>query len=125
MADHPAPERPTVVLVEDDPALAGALQFSMRLEGWDVALRASGEALLAEPLPQGRFCLVVDIKLPGMSGASALTSLRRRGIANAAILITSAPAPALRRAANRLRAEIVEKPLINGDLFAAIRRSLA
>ena len=125
MADDPAPERLTVVLVEDDQALAGALQFSMRLEGWDVALRTSGEALLEEPLPDTAFCLVVDIRLPGMSGVSALTRLRGRGVSKPAILITSDPTPALLRTAGRLGAVIIEKPLINGDLFAAIRRRLA
>lgn len=124
MTDHPATERPTVVLVEDDQALADALQFSLRLEGWDVAYHASGEALLKEPLPQAPFCLVVDIRLPGMSGISALTGLRERGVVNSAILITSDPTPRLRRAAGRLQAEIVAKPLISGELFAAIRRSL-
>ncbi|HEX2800925.1 MAG TPA: response regulator [Phenylobacterium sp.] len=125
MVDRPGPERRMVVLVEDDQALASALQFSLRLEGWEVAHRVSGEALLDEPLPQDPFCLVIDIKLPGISGVLALTRLRRRGIANPAILITSDPTPALQRVAVRLRAEIVEKPLISGDLFAAIRRRLA
>lgn len=111
----------TVLLVEDDEALGGALQFALQIEGWRVELRTSGEALLDTPLPAGPLCLVVDIQLPGISGVEAMIELRRRGDTTPAILITTDPRPALRRAATKIGARIIEKPLISDDLLSAIR----
>ena len=54
---------PLVVIVEDDTALAAALRFSLELEGYDVELCSSGEALLTLELPAKGACLVVDQRL--------------------------------------------------------------
>ncbi len=121
----PREPAPWVLLVEDDEAVASALQFALTIEGWRVDVRTSGEALLAAPVPAGSVCLVIDVQLPGISGLAALAELRRRGSRTPAILITSDPPPATVRQAARLGARIVEKPLIGGELLDAIRAHLA
>ena len=117
--------RCTVVLVEDDDALANALRFTLEIEGWAVLFHPSGEALLAAPLPEGRICIVCDLRLPGISGLEALQELRRRGVAAPAILITGSPTAAERRAIARARVSFVPKPLLSGELMDAIRSALA
>ena len=117
--------QPTVVLVEDDVALRDALRFAFEIEGWLVLVGGSGEDLLALPLPLGRFCIVSDLRLPGMTGIEALQQLRRRGVDEPAILITGPPSAAERRAAGKVRARFVEKPLVSDELLSVVREVLA
>lgn len=113
-----------VVLVDDDAALRQALKFSLEIEGFDVDIRETGEELVAQTLPAGEACLVVDYKLGGISGLDALESLRARGVALPAILITSNPTPNTRARAQHAGATIVEKPLLGDLLIAKIRAAL-
>jgi len=53
--------------VDRDPALRSALEFSFRLDGFQIEPFESAEALLAGALPTAG-CLVVDYDLPGMIG---------------------------------------------------------
>ena len=68
---------PVVVIVDDDPAVCGSLKFSLELEGFVV--RAYGNA--DEFLGAGESscdCLVVDQRMPGMSGVELIAKLRAR-----------------------------------------------
>ena len=115
---------PQVLLVEDDASLRAALSFALEIEGFRVETRDSGEALLERPVPAGPACLVVDLRLPGISGLEALALLRKRRILTPAILITTQPDAAARAAAAALQVRIVEKPLIGDALVEAIREAL-
>jgi len=114
-----------IVLVDDDAALREALRFSLEIEGYQVDTCETGEELVAHDLPGTDACLVVDYKLGGISGLDALETLRARGVALPAILITSNPTPSTRARAQRNRAIIVEKPLLGDLLVAKIRDALA
>lgn len=114
-----------IFLVEDDAALRSALQFVMESEGYEVHPFADGEHLLAETFPVRDACLVVDQRLPGLSGVQALMTLRSRGIGLPAIIITTHPKAPLRLAAAATHAYIVEKPLVGDALLAHIRAGLA
>jgi FixJ family two-component response regulator len=116
---------PLVVIVEDDTALAAALRFSLELEGYDVELCSSGEALLTLELPAKGACLVVDQRLPGVHGLVALRELRRRGVDLPAVLITTNPPDELRAGASQMDASLVEKPLLGDSLISEIRGVLA
>lgn len=115
---------PVILVVDDDGAVRRALEFALDLEGFAVETFESGEALLlrSAPLPQG--CLVLDERLPGVSGLNTLRQLRGRGVDLPAILITSHPGPALREAAARADVPILEKPLLAETLVAAIHSVL-
>ncbi|MFO1015908.1 MAG: response regulator [Caulobacteraceae bacterium] len=116
---------PRVMLVDDDPAVRRALALTLELDGFAVETYASGEALLQAPRPFAPGCLVLDERLPGRSGLDTLHQLRALGIDLPAILVTSHPSAALRAAAARAGAPIVEKPLMGEVLAAAIRDLLA
>jgi FixJ family two-component response regulator len=116
---------PALVLVDDDPALLHALSFAFETEGYDVRAFADAEALLADPnQPHASLCLVLDHKLPGMSGLALLAALRARNVGAPAILITSNPTQALRREARNAGVEIVEKPLLDGVLASKVREAV-
>ena len=121
----PGAIRPLVLLVEDDVSLRGALAFSLQIEGYRVEICESGEALLMRPPPVRPACLVVDQRLAGISGLDALAVLRGRRVNLPAILITTQPTAALRRRAVVIGVRIVEKPLLDAELFAAIAEELA
>lgn len=117
--------RPTVILVDDDPAVAHAVQFSFDLEGLEVRSYRDAESLLAGWNLPKRGCLVVDQNLPGMSGLTLLERLRAEGVDLPAILITTNPRAALRERAAAARIPIIEKPLLTDALLTTVRKALA
>jgi two-component system response regulator FixJ len=119
--DTPAP---LILLVEDDLSVREALTFALKIEGFAVEVHDRAESLLEHLEPLSAACLVLDHHLPGLSGAEALVELRRRGLSCPAILITTQPKPPVRNAAAKLGALILEKPLLGGELPAAIRELL-
>lgn len=117
--------RPAVILVDDDPAVTHAMQFSFDLEGLDVRSFLDGESLLAaDDLPR-KGCLILDHNLPGMDGLALLERLRAAGVGLPAILITTNPRAALRDRAAAAGVPIVEKPLLTDALLTTVRKALA
>lgn len=122
-SDSAAP-RPTVILVDDDPAVAHAVQFSFDLEGLEVRSYRDAESLLARMNLPEHGCLVVDQNLPGMSGLTLLERLRADGVHLPAILITTNPRAALRERAAAGGIPIIEKPLLTDALLTTVRKAL-
>jgi FixJ family two-component response regulator len=113
-----------VIIVDEDLAVRNSLKFSLEIEG----LRVHGFANAAELLSAGDLahcsCLVVDQKIPGMTGLDLIAELRRRRLSMPAILITSHPGPALRERAERADIPIVEKPLLGNTLLDRIHEAI-
>jgi FixJ family two-component response regulator len=116
---------PLVCIVEDDGAVRSALEFALDLEGFTVETFESGEALLLRTPLGDPCCLVIDERLPGVSGLDTLRQLRARGIDTPAVIITSHPNARLREAAAAAGVPILEKPLLPEILIGAIRRCIA
>lgn len=110
-----------IFVVDDDPAVRRALAFALDLEGFAVETFESGEALMLRDRPQAPGCLVLDERLPGVSGLDTLRQLRARGVDLPALLITSHPNAPFRAAAALAGAPILEKPLMGDTLTTAIR----
>jgi two-component system response regulator FixJ len=117
-------QSPTIVIVDDDPAILSSLKFSLEIEGMTVRTYPSGESLLATQGLPSSDCLVIDHNLPGMNGLALIDELRARGARPPAILITSHPNQSLRRLASAAGMTIVEKPLLGDTLIDAIRSAL-
>jgi FixJ family two-component response regulator len=111
-----------IVVVDDDVAVRKSLKFSLEVEGFVVRIYARGEELLNEPAFPSCRCLVVDQKLPGISGIDLIAKLRDRNISVPTILVTTHPSSALRTCAANAGITIVEKPLLNGTLLDGIRQ---
>lgn len=117
--------RPCVILVDDDPAVSHALQFSFDLEGLEVRSFRDGESVLAaDDLPRTG-CLILDHNLPGMDGLALLERLRANGVRLPAILITTNPRTALRNRAAAAGVPIIEKPLLTDALLTTVRKALS
>jgi len=68
---------PTVIIVDDDPAIRESLASLLRSVGLQVKALASVPEFVKEGRPQGPACLVLDVRLPGRSGLSSENSPQR------------------------------------------------
>ena len=121
MASSPAP---CVLVVDDDPALLGALEFALQAEGYRVCSCADAEAALRVSADQ-LACMVIDYRLPDIDGMDLAQRLRGAGVTAPMILITSNPDARCRARAARGGAVIVEKPLLGDRLLRQIRAMTA
>jgi RNA polymerase sigma factor (sigma-70 family) len=121
----PDPATPTVFVVEDDEAVRTSLRTLLRLKGLASEGFASAEEFLAAWQPRWAGCLVVDLRMPGMSGLELLGRLRELGCDLPAIVITAHGDVANTRSSFRAGAvDFFEKPVDNEALLAAIREAL-
>jgi two-component system, LuxR family, response regulator FixJ len=121
---HVAVQSDLIVVVDDDDAVRKSLKFSLEVEGYVVRTYARGEELLNEAeFPTCR-CLVVDQRLPGISGFDLIANLRRREISVPAILVATHPSVALKKSAAAAGVAIVEKPLLSGALLDGMREAM-
>lgn len=116
--------QPAIILVDRDPALRSALEFSFRLDGFGVNAFESGEALLASSIPTAGCCLVVDHDLPGMNGLQLIGQMRIRAAGLPTVLIGTQPTRAVRAAAAAAGVPIVEKPLMTDTLLTTVQKML-
>ena len=115
-----------VYLVDDDPAVLESLQWLMESAGFTVAVFASPAALLAQ-LPQvPRGCLVIDLRLPGVSGTEVIHQLRERGVHLPAMVITGhGDVSAAVRAMQAGAIDFIEKPFDETLLLDRVRAALS
>jgi FixJ family two-component response regulator len=117
--------RPTIVIVDNDAALLGALKFALEIEGYAVApFRSASELLAQRHLPETG-CLVIDLNLAGTNGLDLLKALRDRAVKLPAILLAGNASPDVRQRAAAVAMPIVEKPLFGNALVNAIHAKLA
>ncbi len=114
-----------LALVDDDPAVRHALSFAFETTGISVATFADAESALAAPDQAAWTCLVLDQRLPRMSGLDLLARLRAAGVTAPAILITTNPSREMRARASAAGVEIVEKPLLDNQLSRKVRELMA
>lgn len=69
-----------VRVVDDDPDVRRSWQFVIEGEGWNVLTYASALEFLEKDSPFTPGCLVLDVRMPGMSGLELQEEMTRRGI---------------------------------------------
>jgi two-component system, LuxR family, response regulator FixJ len=82
---------PVIYVVDDDMDVLGSLRFLLETDGFDVQTFRSGAALLNGIGTGEADCLVIDYKMPNMSGIDLAERLRNRDIDTPIILITGYP----------------------------------
>ena len=120
----PTSRLPIVAIVDDDPAVCGSLKFSLELEGFVVRAYGNADEFLGAD-ESAYDCLVVDQRMPGMSGVELIAKLRTLEVRTPAILLISQPNPALAARAAKAAVPIVEKPLLGNALLERIREACA
>lgn len=122
-ASSAEPERPRILLVEDDSAVRRSIQLILQARGYDVRAFASGALALADPSAIEAACLVTDYRMAGMSGLDLLRGLRAVGWRRPAILITAHRSDYIEDSEGALFDEILEKPLLDRRLCACVDRA--
>ncbi|WP_426426265.1 response regulator transcription factor [Bradyrhizobium genosp. A] len=116
---------PTVLVVEDDPAVRGSVERLVRSVGLDVWLFASGPEFLGSERPNGPSCMVLDVRLPGQSGLDLQRELRAADVHIPTIFITShGDVPMAVQAMKCGAIEFLTKPYHGQDLLDAIHLGL-
>jgi FixJ family two-component response regulator len=117
--------QPVVVVIDDDPNIRTSLQGLLETVNLHAALFATASEFLASKRPQGPCCIVVDVRLPGLSGLDFQRELARENIAIPVIFITGhGDIPMSVRAIKAGAVEFLTKPLHDQDLLDAIQASL-
>jgi two-component system CheB/CheR fusion protein len=117
--------RPTIFVVDDEGALRDAMRELLQEEGWSAEAYSSGEAFLEAYHPGREGCLVVDARMPGMSGIELLERLKAKSGGPPAIMITGHAD--IRLAVRAMRAgamAFLEKPVQYDELVVNIERAL-
>lgn len=100
-----------VHIVDDDFAVLTSAAFLVESMGYRVRRHASGESLLADPDLANAGCILLDVRMPGMSGLEVLTALQQRGIGAPVIVLTGHGDSASAREAREAGAfAFLEKP---------------
>jgi RNA polymerase sigma factor (sigma-70 family) len=119
------PETSTVFIVDDEASVRDALRLFLDVSGFRVKTFASGEEFLAAIDPARPGCLVLDVRMPGMSGLEVQQELKRRGITLPIIVITGHGDVAMAVAALKAGGlNFLEKPIDHDMLIADIREAL-
>jgi FixJ family two-component response regulator len=116
----------TVFVVEDDAAVRDALNSLLRSVGLRVEVFASAGEFLRIKQPEAPACLVLDVRLPGLSGMDLQRQLTAADNLIPIIFITGhGDIPMSVRAMKAGAAEFLTKPFRDEDLLAAINQAIA
>jgi RNA polymerase sigma factor (sigma-70 family) len=116
---------PVVFVVDDDPSVRSSLKFLMSSVGLQVESFDSADALLQRKLPDAPSCLVLDVRLRGLSGLDFQRELAARNCHMPIIFITGhGDIPMSVRAMKAGAVEFLTKPFRDQDLLDAVRIAL-
>jgi len=118
-------EDAVVFVIDDDPLVRGALSSLFRSVGLKVEAFASATELLQNPLPAVPSCLVVDIRLPRLSGLDLQTQLRGSGVMIPIIFITAhGDIPMSVKAMRAGAINFLTKPFRDQEILDAVTEAL-
>ena len=118
-------ERAVVFVVDDDPSMRRSLDTLLRSVGLDVHLFSSAQEFMLAERPDAPGCLVLDVRLPGMSGLAFQQELVKAGEALPVIFLTGhGDVPMTARAMKAGAAEFLTKPFDEQVLLDAIHAAI-
>jgi RNA polymerase sigma factor (sigma-70 family) len=115
----------TVFVVDDDAPLRESLRNLIRSVGLRVELFASAQEFLQSQQPDTPSCLVLDVRMPGLSGLDLQKQTSEAGLEIPIIFITGhGDVPMTVRAMKAGAVEFLTKPFRDQDLLDAIQQAL-
>ena len=118
-------DKAIVFVVDDDPSMRRSLESLLRSVGHDVRLFSSAPEFMQAVRKDAPGCLVLDVRLPGMSGLAFQQELTKAGIGLPIIFITGhGDVPMTVRAMKAGAAEFLTKPFDDQVLLDAIHAAL-
>jgi FixJ family two-component response regulator len=119
-------KNPMVMVVDDDSGVRNAMRILLKSVGIDATLYASAQEFLAAYQPSQPGCLVLDIRMPGMSGLELQQQLNLRGAVIPVIFMTGhGDIPMAVEAMQHGAFDFLQKPFRDQDLLDRIQRAIA
>ena len=120
MADEESPQRPLILVADDDPDLRDLLELLLTDAGYDVVTVPDGIDAVRVAIDRRVDLLVLDLRMPGMGGGDALRTYHERGGRAPVILFTASPSRTPREGA----ADLIAKPFDVDRVLEAVARHL-
>jgi len=116
---------PVVFVVDDDPSVRSSLKFLISSEGLQVESFDSADSFLRRKPPDAPTCLVLDVRLRGLSGLDFQRELAAKNIRIPIVFITGhGDIPMTVKAMKAGAIEFLTKPFRDQDLLDAVRIAL-
>ena len=123
--DSMSSERPVVFVVDDDQGFRESLQRLLMSVGLAVEVFPSAQAFMGSPRRHAPGCLVLDVRLPGLSGLDLQQELGNTDVTLPIIFLTGhGDIPMTVRAMKAGAVEFLTKPFREQDLLDAIRQAI-
>src|ERR1700745_1254390 len=114
-----------VFVVDDDPSVRSSLKFLLSTVGLQAETFESADSFLRRKAPDISSCLVLDVRLPGLSGLDFQRELATRNICIPIVFLTGhGDIPMSVRAMKAGAVEFLTKPFRDQDLLDAVRVAL-
>jgi RNA polymerase sigma factor (sigma-70 family) len=118
-------KNPVIMVVDDDSGIRNAMRSLLKSVGLESALYASAQEFLAAYQPSQPGCLVLDIRMPGMSGLELQQHLTLRGAVIPVIFMTGhGDIPMAVEAMQHGAFDFLQKPFRDQDLLDRIQRAI-
>src|SRR5271163_3619465 len=122
---HQTVEEPVVLVVDDDIAMRESLASLFRSVGLRVTMFGSAPELLQSKLPNAPSCLVLDIRLPGISGLDFQVEMAKSGIRIPIIFMTGhGDIPMSVQAMKAGAVDFLTKPFRHQDMLDAVAQAI-
>ena len=116
---------PIVFIVDDDAAVRSSLRLLVKSVGLNAAMMNSAHEFLANYDPVQAGCLILDVRMPGMSGLELQQQLNLRGAVIPVIFITGhGDVPMAVAAMQQGAFDFLQKPFRDQDLIDRVQRAL-
>src|SRR5437899_3041651 len=116
---------PTVFVVDDDADLRESLGWLFESAGLRVKSYSTAQEFLTDYKPEEPGCLLLDVRMPGLSGLDLQEELRRRGVPPPIIIMTGhARVPMAVRALKGGAIDFIQKPFSDQELLERIRQAI-
>src|SRR5437868_2568684 len=113
---------PRILIVEDEPIIAGALQDDLTLEGYEVAIEGDGLAASRRATQEPFDLVILDVMLPGRDGFDICRDIRKAGVHIPILMLTARAQETEKVFAFELGADdYVTKPFGTKELRARIK----
>ena len=116
---------PTVYIVDDNESFLKALGLAVQTHGYPVRTFTSGQAFLEGVDPSQPGCLVLDVRMPGMSGLELQSRIADMGLPLVVVIMTGhGDVPIAVEAMKKGAFDFIQKPFRNDLLLESIDRAL-
>jgi FixJ family two-component response regulator len=118
-------DEPIVIVVDDDSSVRRSTERLIRSGGLNVRTFASAGEFLDQPRPEGPACLVLDVRMPGLSGMDLQRELIQAGVHIPIIFVTGhGDIPMTVQAMKAGAVEFLTKPFRSRRLLDAVRAAI-